>query len=199
MHDLIALADQVHFDAAVVLHPHGQVIERVEIEVRAQFAIHVTKRIDVELGGDAGGVSHRRVRDTRGSLRRSMPISTAPFLPTNSACAPAAHAPAALEIAKRRAREIDDATGALLDEIRQIEVLREVRAHRHDVQIRIIFRQRARGGKQMLARNIHRHIRDRIFQLVEQQACFQAGAAAEFDQRGFRTDGVRHFARVRRA
>ncbi len=46
VHDLVALAHEVHLDAALVLDPHREMLERIEVEVRAELAVHVPQGVD---------------------------------------------------------------------------------------------------------------------------------------------------------
>src|SRR5690606_3720434 len=56
MHDLVALADQMQLDAAVLVDPHGAMLEALQIEVGAELAVQMTQCVDVELRRDAGRI-----------------------------------------------------------------------------------------------------------------------------------------------
>src|SRR6185312_10627935 len=54
--DLMLAADQVHLDSPLLRLIEGAVLELAEVEIAFQLAVDPSQQVEVEGGGDAGGV-----------------------------------------------------------------------------------------------------------------------------------------------
>ena len=77
--------------------------------------------------------------------------------------------------------------------LRQLEALQVIGADRQNLQRRHEAPQRLRGFDQPLLRNVDRHIRDRVLELLQEHARLESRAGAEPDDLRVRADRCRHF------
>ncbi len=182
------LADQMHFHAARRRRPDCFVPKPGQVEIGAQFPVQTHQGIEIELGGHAGRVIVGALENPL-ILDEVIADHQRAVRPGNGAHrAQQLDGRGRIEVPDRRARKEygHPRRGTLWSG--HHEGLRKVRAHRQDFEFRIGLRNAAGCGKQMGPRNIHRHVGGQIRQLVQQQPCLGAGAAAELDQHGVRSD-----------
>src|SRR5690606_15276533 len=82
-----------------------------------------------------------------------------------------------------RTGEIHDGASWRALRLGQGEVLREVRTHRKDLDGRKVALQLRRAVQQVLARDLHRDVGDRLVEVPQQDANLHRRAAAELHQR----------------
>ena len=64
-HLLTLPAGEMHFDAVTLAIVKGVMLERVEVEIAAELAVDAREQVEIERGGDAGGVVVGGVEDSR--------------------------------------------------------------------------------------------------------------------------------------
>jgi hypothetical protein len=94
------------------------------------------------------------------------------------------------EITDGRAGEINDVSTRRPARRRQFERLHEIRHDRQHFHGREVPGQRGCGGGEMLARNVYRHVGGNLIEMLQQNAGFQARAAAELYDAGGGPDAL---------
>ena len=194
--DLVAAADEVHFDPPLGGVVEGPVGELLDVEVGAQFAIDPHQDVAVERGRDApsvvvGGLDHARVLPQIDAEQESAAASTQPrrLSQQGERCL-------RREVAERRAGEVDHPSGGSLPARGQAQRPREVGAQRQHLDVRVFLAQRPGRAAQVLARDVDGHVTGRVAQLVEEAPGLEAAATAILDEQATRPQQPGHLRRV---
>ena len=188
-------AADVDLDAALDRIVEGLVGEAGGIEGGAELAVHAAQQVEGEGGGDARRIVVGVVQAPRVLAQVDAQHQRAAVAQQGTRAAQEGGRLSRFEIADGRA-------GKKAEARRAVHVGRQglqghvVGAHRLDAEPRIVAAQAGRGGVEMLARDVDRHVGREVGHRLEQQPRLDAGAAAELDQGAARPGQPRLLART---
>jgi hypothetical protein len=185
VHDLIRGRAEPHLHPLVPRVPHGDMVERVEVEVRAELGVEHREHVLVERGGHPGGVVVSRHQDSRvlhqvGAQQERVPGPQLRADPGQERRAFLRH-----HVPDRGAEEGDKPRPRLVTGQRKSQGNLEVRHDRVHLQARVLDGESVPGEHERGLAHVHRHVepqRPLIAQRVEQQPGLLRRSRAELDE-----------------